>query len=186
MEIKDKNISFNLFALTGFGNDVLAYLYENGFEIKGLYSRNEKGPYPYFEIEHIYRASKRLEIPTYFVNLTGDWDIQEEADINLVCTFHRVFKAKHLKKAFYNINIHPGLLPHYSGRSPFSKMIEDGVDEVGICAHEMTHHIDSGSILVSVVYHYSANSESDLRQFLSSHMRDALRLTIERIRECKK
>lgn len=181
MEIKDKHISFNLFALTGFGNDVFEYLYENGFEIKGLYTRNEKGPYPYFEVEHIYVTSKRLGVPTHFVNLTGDWDIQEEADINLVCTFHRIFKAKHLKKALYNINIHPGLLPEYSGRSPFAKMIEDGVNEVGICAHEMTHHVDSGSILVSVVYRNSASSESDLRQFLSSHMRDVLSLICEKL-----
>lgn len=175
-------MSVNLFGLTGFGNEALEYLYENGFEIKGLYTRNEKGPYPYFEIEHIYDLSQNLGIKTYFVENNGRWNIREDADMNIVCTFHRIFKQEHLEKASVNINIHPALLPDYAGRNPFVKILADSVDQVGITAHIMTEKIDSGITLKRLTYKYRPFNESELRAFLAKHIKETLRLTLERIK----
>lgn len=181
VERSKQKLSFNLFGLTGFGNEVLTYLYENGFEIKGLYTRKEKGIYPYFEVEHIYDISQKLGIKTYTIENNGTWGIRDCADVNIVCTFHRIFKQEHLKKAPVNINIHPALLPGYAGKNPFVKMLADNVEQVGITAHTMTEEIDSGIILTAQRYEYTAYNEDDLRAFLAKHIKEILEVTLERI-----
>lgn len=182
VERREYNLNFNLFALTGFGNEALAYLHECGFKIQGVYTRKEIGDYPYFEVEHIYDFAQKLDIPIYYIEPHGSWNIRDHADINLVCTFHRIFKQEHLDKASVNINIHPALLPEYKGKNPFRKMLQDRVDHVGITVHKMTEKIDSGETIVHLEYPYKAHNESDLRKSLAEHIREALALTLQGIK----
>lgn len=181
MERSERRLRVNLFGLTGFGNEALEYVYDNGFEIKGLYTRNERDRYPYFEVEHIYDLSKKLGIQTYFIEGSGNWHIRDTADLNIVCTFHRIFKQEHLQKAPININIHPALLPEYRGRNPFVKMLENHVRQVGITAHTMSEEVDDGKILTVLRCEYTAYNESDLRAFLAKHIKETLGKTLERI-----
>lgn len=178
VERRERRVSVNLFGLTGFGNEALRYLYETGLEIKGLYTRKEMGNYPYFETEFIYDVAQKLDIPVYFIETHGAWDIHDHADINLVCTFHRIFKQEHLAKGARNINVHPALLPKYAGRNPFRDMVSDGVEHVGITVHEMTEQIDSGEVIASLHYPYRADDENGLRKSLAGHIREALELTL--------
>lgn len=182
MERSKRKVSVNLFGLTGFGNEALEYLYDNGFEIKGVYTRKEKGPYPYFEVEHIYDLSQKLGIKIYIIESNGIWNIRDYADMNIVCTFHRIFKQEHLKKAPININIHPALLPEYRGKNPFIKMLIDNVRQVGITAHIMSEEVDVGKILTVQRYEYTADNESNLRAFLVKHIKEILGMAMERIK----
>lgn len=174
-------MNVNLFALTGFGNEALYYLHRSGLKIKGLYTRKEIGKYPYFEVIPIYDIAQELNIPTYFIETSGPWSIHDQVDLNLICTFHRIFKQEHFKKGAININVHPALLPKYPGKNPFLDMMHDRVDHIGITVHEMTERIDSGNVLVQLEYPHKIDSESNLRKSLSEHIKEALELTFQEI-----
>ena len=44
-------------------------------------------------------------------------------------------------------NIHPSLLPKYRGMNPWDKIFHNKERESGVTLHQMTEHIDAGTIL---------------------------------------
>ncbi len=176
-----KQLSFNLFALTGLGNAALQYLYDNNMAIKALYTRAESGRYPYGDTEHIYNISKDIGLQTFFIANNGDWSVKDNADVNLVCTFHRILQPKHLEKSSININIHPGELPIYAGRNPFAMMVNDRVSQVAIHVHHMTNIVDTGIDLFVAKYKFKPTNEPELRRFVCDNIGEIMYETIERI-----
>lgn len=158
----------NLFALTGFGNGALHALQKQNICINRLYTRKEKGPFPYFSVNPIDDVAKQLGVSVIYIDNNAEWDIVENADINLVVSFHRILKKKHLNMARYNINVHPSLLPSYKGPTPTNWMIEKNEKICGISAHLMTHNIDEGTIIFQQEYPLMQNNDPDLRKFLAS------------------
>jgi methionyl-tRNA formyltransferase len=120
--------------------------------------------------------AKRYNIMVEYVPLSGDWDILENADFNLVVTFHRIFQNKHLNSAKTNINIHPSLLPKYKGKNPFVEMLRSKEKKIGITAHEMDTGIDTGNILFQKSYKVSDIfiDQSHIRRFYHRKMEDFL------------
>jgi methionyl-tRNA formyltransferase len=162
-----KDIKINLFTLTGFGNVVLKILLALDVKILKVYSRKEKGEFPYYKVENLSMLCKRRGIPIKFISRSRHWSIDNNADINLVSTFHRILSAKHLSQAKVNINIHPSLLPSYKGPTPTNWMIHNKSKVCGITAHYLNANIDGGEIIYQKKYKLKSKTDNRLRKFLA-------------------
>jgi formyltetrahydrofolate deformylase len=58
------------------------------------------------------------------------------------------------------INIHPSLLPHFPGPSPYRQAFEEGVRVTGCTAHFVTESLDEGPIILQDVFHIDAATDS--------------------------
>jgi len=169
----------NLFALTGFGNVALKNLLSTDkIEIIKLYTREEKNHFPYYKEEPIYELAKKNNIKVEFIDHKNDWSIDEESDLNLVVTFHRIFKKSHLKTSKVNLNIHPSLLPSYKGPTPTNWIIHNNEDECGITAHYLDEEIDCGMIIYQKSYPQKVKTDKELRKFLSQKVEDVIAFII--------
>ncbi|WP_164969143.1 formyltransferase family protein [Candidatus Marinarcus aquaticus] len=157
----------NLFALTGYGNNALEILLQKGIKIQCLYTRKEPNPYPYYELEQIDELAKRNCIDVQYIDKNCSWSIKNRADVNLIVSYHRLFKKEHLQSAHYNINIHPSLLPSYKGPTPTRWMLFNKEKECGITAHHMTEVVDEGDIIYQKAYALTSNTDAELRKFLA-------------------
>lgn len=65
-------------------------------------------------------------------------------------------------KAFEHriINIHPSLLPHFPGPSPYKRAYEQGVRVSGGTAHFVTEDLDEGPIILQDVFHIDVGKDS--------------------------
>ena len=167
-------MKINLFALTGFGNKAIEYLIKKNIDIKCLYTRKEKNKFPYYKEENISKVAQKYNIPLVYVDYKKSWDIKDSVDINLIVTFHRIFKKQHLKKAKFNINIHPSLLPSYKGPTPTNWMIHNKEKICGLTAHFVSSEIDSGDIISQFEYPLIATTDSKLRYFLAIKTKDII------------
>jgi len=165
-------IKINLLALTGFGNEALKTLlkYKDKVSVVAIYTRAEKGEFPYYAEENIARLAQRHGIKTFIVPSRGDWSIYEKVNLNLVVTFHRILRVKHLKMARYNINIHPSLLPSYRGPTPTNWMVHNKEKLCGLSAHILTDEVDNGPIIFQKAYALTAKTDYRLRRFLAKRV----------------
>ena len=64
------------------------------------------------------------------------------------------------------INIHPSLLPHFPGASPYKQAYESGCRVTGCTAHFVTEQLDQGPIILQDVFHINVGKDSaeDVRQ----------------------
>lgn len=58
------------------------------------------------------------------------------------------------------INIHPSLLPHFPGASPYKQAWESGVRVTGCTAHFVTEALDEGPIILQDVFHIDVGRDS--------------------------
>lgn len=173
-------VKFNLLALTGFGNEALKALAGRGdVRVVALYTRQERGKFPYYEEENILDLAGRLGIPARTVPGKGDWSIEEEADVNLSVTFHRILRKNHLGRGRFNINIHPSLLPSYKGPTPTNWMIANKEKLCGLTAHMMTEGIDDGALIFQKAYPLEAATDPLLRKFLAGKVAEAVEAVLE-------
>ena len=65
-------------------------------------------------------------------------------------------------QAFPNriINIHPSLLPHFPGPSPYRQAFEQGVRVTGCTAHFVTEALDEGPIILQDVFHIDVGRDT--------------------------
>ncbi len=168
----------NLLALTGFGNQALRELIKAGAEVRAVYTRKERGAFPYYREEQIAALAARHGIPVRYVPLRGNWRIASRADLNLCATFHRILKQQHLRTAAVNVNIHPSLLPSYKGPTPTSWMIHHKETRCGISAHRLTLGVDEGAIVYQKEYPLKATSDPRLRKFLALKTRACVRYLV--------
>lgn len=170
-----KDIKVNLLALTGFGNIALKTLLGSRAHVLSVYTRQEKGKFPYYRQEQLVKMAVKRGVPVKIVPRNRDWSIQEKADINLAATFHRILHKKHMAKAKININIHPSLLPSYKGPTPTNWMIHNKRKKCGITAHLITESIDEGEIIYQKAYPLNFKADSQLRKFLAQKTKDVVR-----------
>lgn len=161
-------MEINLFALTGFGNIALKTLlqYKN-IDIVTLYTRKETDSFPYYEEEQLDSLAQKNNINVKYIKNDGNWDIDDNVDLNLIVTFHRIFKKSHLDKGTCNINIHPSLLPSYKGPTPTNWIIHNKEKECGISAHFVSEEVDTGDIIYQKSYPVLQKDDASLRKFLA-------------------
>jgi len=58
------------------------------------------------------------------------------------------------------INIHPSLLPHFPGGSPYRQAWESGVRVTGCTAHYVTEVLDEGPIILQDVFHIDVGRDT--------------------------
>jgi methionyl-tRNA formyltransferase len=131
-----------LCGLTGLGNVTLEELIKLKINVTKVYSRVEKGKYPYFDCENISHVAKKNNIPVSFNSV-----VEKNIDLCLVTTFHKKINLdkSNFKKA---INIHPSYLPLHKGRDPINDAIANRSKFIGVTAFHMTNILDEGKIIV--------------------------------------
>ena len=76
------------------------------------------------------------------------WLRRRRADYLLVACWPRRLPEPVLDSVRIDaINLHPSLLPDYSGFDPVGDMLRDGHRDFGVTLHRMTRHIDAGPVL---------------------------------------
>ena len=131
-----------LCGLTGLGNVTLEELIKLKINVTKVYTRFEKGKYPYFDCENISLLAKKNNIPVSY-----DSVVEKNIDLCLVTTFHKkvYLDESNFKKA---INIHPSYLPLHKGRDPIYDAIANRSKFIGVTAFHMTNTLDEGKIIV--------------------------------------
>jgi methionyl-tRNA formyltransferase len=147
--VQPKPLRIALFALTGFGNAVLAALSRANFTPDFVATRAEPGSFPYYDEEPLPVLAARLGVPC-LVDIEGEALLRRSnVDVLLVATYHRILARSLLEGVTWPINLHPSLLPCYRGPNPFYWVIRNGEARSGVTAHFLTPAIDTGGILWS-------------------------------------
>ena len=173
-------LTINLFALTGFGNVALNLIMKEFYtrvEILALYTRKDN--FPYYQEESLSELARKQNVPVYCVPEKGYWKVHAMADLNLVSTFHRIFRRQHLASAKLAINIHPSLLPSYQGPTPTNWVVHNRERVTGITAHLISEEVDKGPIVYQKSYEIDTCSDSRLRLFLAQRSADTIRFILQ-------
>lgn len=134
----------SLFSLTGFANEIIPALVRYGVKPSILITREEPGPYPYYEIPHALAVAGKFSIPASVD--PADEKCSFGSDLLLVATYHRKVPQELIDSCSLALNLHPSLLPKYPGRNPFAEVLEAGEIETGVTAHKLTQKFDGGEI----------------------------------------
>jgi len=174
------------FGLTGFGNKVLEALFAESCQVEFIFTRAEKGPYPYYPEENLSTYAKRKKM---MVKEKFEWDEVEDIikgnhhDLLLVATFHRIIPRRIISLVPLCVNIHPSLLPKYRGPTPIAWALFNGEKETGVTAHFLTERLDSGSILIQrKITIMDGDDENTLRRKLAVLAGEVSRDLISQIR----
>jgi phosphoribosylglycinamide formyltransferase-1 len=140
--------------LTGLGNVALKKLIELKIDILEVYTRKEKGLFPYFNCEDISDLANKNNIPVSFDEIEKGI----KADLCLVSTYHRKIELNKysFKKA---INIHPSYLPYFRGRDPIYEAIKNKSTFTGVTAFHMTENLDDGKIIIQERFKIEKNDD---------------------------
>lgn len=176
-----------LFALTGFANKVLDVLLENQCDVVAIFTRPEKGPFPYYPEENISKYAEQKGVTTYE---EFTWDqakkiiIESRPDLLLVATFHRIIPNEIISLFPLSVNIHPSLLPKYRGATPIAWAIFDKETETGVTAHLLTERLDAGDILLQkVIPIEKGDTDNKLRKKLAILSMDVVQELVEQIKK---
>ncbi len=160
-----------LFAMTGFGNKALDGLLEEHAAVVAIFTRKEKGPFPYYPEENLRDYAERKGIAVFE---EFSWQTVEETirsskpDLALIATFHKIIPKNVIDSVPLFINLHPSLLPKYKGPRPIEEALANQEKEIGITAHRVTEEVDSGDIALQVkISIQSADSAGSLRKKLA-------------------
>ena len=99
------------------------------------------------------------------------WLLEElrllEPDLVVLARYMQILTPE-IVRAFKSkiINIHPSLLPHFPGASPYRQAYESGVRVTGCTAHFVTEQLDQGPIILQDVFHINVGEDSadDVRE----------------------
>lgn len=170
-----------LFALTGFGNAIVAKLIELGIvDDIMVFTRKEAGEFPYYECENLVVYCRKAGIDVVegvnansleAYEIVKDWS----PEMILVGTFHQRIPKRIIEiPKIGAINIHPSLLPHYRGPTPTHWAIIHGEKETGITYHVLTEQIDAGDILLKRAISIGGLVDGELRRKLAGLAADML------------
>jgi methionyl-tRNA formyltransferase len=82
----------------------------------------------------------------------ADLQHREPADLGICCYFE-ILKEEvftHPRGGF--INVHPSLLPHYKGRTPWFHLLKNNEPSCGVTLHTLTQKTDAGVILAQQAF----------------------------------
>lgn len=134
-----------LFGLTGFGSQMLRYLFDLGMDVRQVFTRRERYEHPYFPVRSIEdiagqdRVCCSFEVPE---------TIAEDTDLILCSTYHRIIPPEILVTARLGaFNFHPSLLPAYRGATPTKHCLLNGETVTGMTVHMLSEKVDGGQII---------------------------------------
>jgi len=163
-----------LLALTGFGNTILEELMSIPvIDHIVVFTREEKGEFPYYDCEHLLDLCNRMCVETYINNEMVPQLIYEELrrfkpDMILVATFDQKIPQRIIDiPKMGMINIHPSLLPKYRGPMPTHWSIINGESESGVTYHAMSSEFDMGDILLQERTSIGGVVDGELRRKLA-------------------
>jgi methionyl-tRNA formyltransferase len=164
-----------LFALTGFGNSVLAEVAKSSIidEII-VFTREEKGKFPYYSCGQLTDLCNRIGIKAYIDQDMASTEVYEllreyKPDIMLVATFDKKIPLKiSTIPRMGAINIHPSLLPDYRGPTPTHWAIINGESESGVTFHYISEDFDLGDILFQERTSIGKLIDGELRKTLAN------------------
>ena len=137
-----------LFCMTGFGNAVMRAVLASGHELLSVVTREETGPYPYYNEQNIGEEA-RIHGISVLHDSSGETVVaQARPDVILVATYHRIIAPEITRSAPHAFNIHPSLLPRYRGTTPYFWAMRNGEKTTGITIHDLTGALDRGDILL--------------------------------------
>ena len=146
-----------LFAMTGFGNNILNVLTRQPFvKILGVFtSQREAKPFPYYECEKLHDLITRRGITLYEGLKLKEEKVHQfirslSPDLILVSSFNQILPNAIITIPRIGIvNFHPSLLPKYRGATPTVWVLANGEKETGVTAHFIEdERIDSGRIII--------------------------------------
>lgn len=111
-----------------------------------IYNKNKN-------VLRISKIAKQYKIPLYFTNdLNNKTDykrlIKSKPDLILSISFNQILNEKIINSATYGvINIHPSLLPEYSGLMPYFWVLLNNENKTGVTLHWVDSKIDTGKII---------------------------------------
>lgn len=145
-----------LFAMTGFGNNILKVLTRQPFvKIMGVFTpRREVMPFPYYECEKLHDLITKSGITLYEGLKLKEEKVHQfigtlSPDLILVSSFNQIIpKAIITIPRLGIVNFHPSLLPKYKGATPTVWALINGEKETGVTAHFIEDEkIDCGRII---------------------------------------
>lgn len=164
-----------LFALTGFGNNILNELIKVFFINNILvFTRKEKGKFPYYDCNHISEICVKRNIKVYLDQRLSSEEsynkiVKFSPDMILIATFDQKIPEKIVDIPKMGvINIHPSLLPAYRGSTPTHWAIINGENETGITFHFVVEDFDMGDILLQKKVSIDGLIDGELRKKLAN------------------
>ena len=159
---KDKIV---FFASGDFAIETFELLLENGFNVVGLVTSNDKVK---FHNYHISQVAEQYGVPTYIVKngvpmeedvFFIDWLKRANADIFCVISFKKLPDKviKMAKKCAFNV--HASLLPFLRGAAPINWAIRLGYKETGLTAFVLNDKIDCGNIIANTKIKITKNEK---------------------------
>ncbi|MDD5031518.1 MAG: formyltransferase family protein [Patescibacteria group bacterium] len=141
-----------LFAVTGFGNEVLDALLAENCEVAYLFTRPGREPSPYYPgTENLITYAEKSGVP---IHDDFDWiEIEKKIkmaspELLLVATYPKIIPSEIIKAVPLAVNIHPSLLPKYRGATPIDWVLYNKEKETGVTAHLLAEKADRGGILI--------------------------------------
>ncbi|MCP4112652.1 MAG: hypothetical protein GY749_45190 [Desulfobacteraceae bacterium] len=160
-----------LLALTGFGNAVIEKLIDSPvIDDIVVYTRREKGKFPYYECEQLTDFCKHNRIRTHIDISMNSSDAYEglknfEPDMIIVSTFDQKIPGRIIDlPVLKTINIHPSLLPRYRGPTPTNWIIINGEKHSGVTFHVIDEEFDMGDILFQQKISTDGLTDGELRR----------------------
>ncbi len=157
-----------LFANTGMGNNVLAEL-ERNQNVKDilLFTRKERGKFPYYDLNSIQFECKKLGIlyiEEHEQNIVFEKCIDFSPDLIICATYNYLLSDIVLNTAKMAVNIHPSLLPDLRGPTPTNWAILLGYSKTGLSIHKLVKGFDKGEVYFREVIDIPDNiTDGDLR-----------------------
>jgi methionyl-tRNA formyltransferase len=144
-----------LFALTGFGNTVLAALLQDTrVKVEAVFTVKYDAPFPYYQERQLIDLCLERQIACYHgVKVSSDAGIgllrHHFPDLIIVATFKQILQANVINLPSLGVvNFHPSLLPLYRGPCPTNAALLNDDKITGVTVHYVTEKLDEGNILL--------------------------------------
>jgi methionyl-tRNA formyltransferase len=136
----------------GSNYQVLEYLTQRAdLEIAAAYFQRDHG-YTHFLVT----LCELRGIPYVCANnsdeVWADLEHREPAALGICCYFEILKENVFTHPTGGFINVHPSLLPHYKGRTPWFHLLKNNEAESGVTLHTLTAQIDAGGILAQQAF----------------------------------
>lgn len=134
-----------LFGLTGFGSQMLQYLFDLNMDVRQVFTRRERFEHPYFPVKSIEDIAKQHKVPCR-CEVPGA--VVEDTDLILCSTYDSTIAPDILAAARLGaFNFHPSLLPAYRGATPTKHCLLNGETVTGMTVHILTAELDGGQTI---------------------------------------
>ncbi len=173
---RDNKLKVVLFALTGFGNTVLASLLEDDrVDVGAVFTVKYDHPFPYYQEQQLIELCSQRQVSCYHgVNVNSSEGLEllrkHAPDLIIVATFKQILKQSVLSLPKLGVvNIHPSLLPNYRGPCPTNAVLMNDEKTTGITVHYVTETVDEGNMLLQrSIGIGEEETDGELRQRLAS------------------